>query len=117
MLQKAAGDPGDILQMVVWQRQLYSKVPDLKSLKVAKHVVEESDEFIKAFGNPRAHEDRYSQMIRELLKSFHETAESLGKMNLGLDPAVDEMEDHLKSPARLEKAHRDYLLKLAALPK
>jgi len=117
MLQKAEGDPGDILQMVVWQRQLYSKVPVLKSLKLAKRVVEESDEFIKAFGNPRAHEDSYSQMIRELLKSFHETAESLEKMNLRLEPAVDEMEDHLKSTARLEKAHRNYLLKLDALPK
>lgn len=117
MLQKAGGDPGDNLQMVVWQRQLYSRVPLLKSLPGAKHVVEESDEFIKMFGNPKSHEDSYSNMLRKLLKSFHETAESLEKMHLRLEPAVDEMEDHLKSPARLEKAHRNYLLKLDALPK
>lgn len=117
MLQKAGGDPDDILQMVVWQRQLYSKVPALKLLNAAKRVVEESDEFIKAFGSPKAHEDSYPQMIRELLKSFHETAESLEKMNLRLEPAVDEMAEHLKSTARLEKAHRNYLLKLNGLPK
>jgi hypothetical protein len=117
MQQKAGGDSADILQMVVWQRQLYSTVPALKTLKVAKHVVEESDEFIKAFGNPKAHEDNYPQMIRELLPSFHRTAESLEKMNLRLEPAVDGMEDHLKSAARLEKEHRSYLLKLDGLPK
>ena len=44
--------------------------PGAQDPQVAKHVVYESDEFIKAFGNPNAHEDRYRRMIREFCRVF-----------------------------------------------
>jgi hypothetical protein len=115
MLQKAKGDPADILQMVRWQKELYSTVPQLKQLKVAKFVVDESQEFIKGYGKRNAHEDTYPQMIRDLLKSFHDTADALEKQKIQLEPAIDDMEHHLSSLAQLEKAHRGYLLELERL--
>jgi len=118
MLQKAEGDPADILQMVLWQKYLYSTVPRLVQLKAARHVVEESDEFIRAYGKPHAHADSYSRMLRELGNSFHDTVEALECLDKELEKDAEEIQHHLdSSPGRLEKAHRNYLLELQNLVK
>ncbi len=117
MLQKEEGDPDDILQMVILQRELYSTMHDLNQFKGSKFVVEESDEFIKSYRKHFAHEDTYPQLIRELMKNFRETAEAMEKQNIKVEPEIEEMEHHLGSPAKLEKAHRAYLLKLQSLAK
>src|SRR6266404_124803 len=103
MLQKAQGDPADILQMVLWQRRLYSTAPELTHLKVARHVVEESDEFIRTYGRPKAQGDNYAELLHELHDSFHDTAEALEKQDRRLDAAADEIKEHYGSPAGLEK--------------
>jgi hypothetical protein len=115
MLQKQQGDPADILQMVLWQKQLYSTVPRLTSLKAAKHVVDESNEFIKSYDHPGAHPETYAEMIHELRGAFHETAEALECEKIHLEPLVNEMEHHLKELGPLEKAHRAFLLKLQGI--
>jgi hypothetical protein len=114
MIQKKQGDPDDILQMVRWQRHLYSTSPKLAQLREADFVIKESDEFLANY--PKHHGDTYPDLIRELLRSFHDTAESLEKMNVKAEREVDEMEDHLKTGLqRLEKAHRDYLVKVQSV--
>jgi len=116
MLQKAEGDPADILQMVLWQKNLYSTAPRLTRLKAARHVVEESDEFIRAYGKLQHRGDSYAQMLRELRDSFHDTAEALECLNKELGRDVEEIERHVDSSAdKLEKAHRSYLLELQSL--
>jgi len=117
MLQKAQGDPADILQMVLWQRRLYSTAPELTHLKVARHVVEESDAFIRAYGRPKAQGDNYAELLRELHNSFHDTAEALEKQDRRLEAAADEIKEHYGSPAGLEKAHRAYLMELQRVVK
>jgi len=117
MLQLEKGDPADVLQMVRWQKQLYSTISTLKGLHSADFVVKESQEFIDDFGRHKRHTDSYPELIHELLKSFHETAESLEKIGVKVEPEVDQMEDHLKSVDALEKAHHDYLAKLQTVPK
>jgi hypothetical protein len=118
MIQLEKGDPADVLQMVRWQMQLYSTVPALKGLHSAAYIVKESQEFIEDFGKRKRHADSYPELIRELLKSFHETAEALEKIGVKTEAEVHQMEDHLKSVDALEKAHRDFLAKLQAdLPK
>jgi hypothetical protein len=115
MLQKQQGDPADILQMVLWQKRLYSTVPRLTELKAARLVIEESNEFISSYDHPGPHEETYSGMIRELGGAFHETAEALECEKLNLEPLVHDMEHHLKDVGALEKAHRAYLLQLQKL--
>jgi hypothetical protein len=115
MLQKAEGDPADILQMVVWQRHLYSTAPRLTRLKAARHVVEESDEFIRAYGKAHAGGDSYAKMLRELRDSFHDTVEALECLDKELEKDAEEIQRHLDSPDKLEKAHRSYLLELQSL--
>lgn len=117
MLQKAQGDPSDILQMVMWQRTLYSTAPQLTRLKFAKRVVEESDEFIRNYGTPKAQGDSYVELIRELLGNFHKTAEDLEKQTERLEKEADEIQHHLGSLEGLEKAHRDFLLDLQSVVK
>ena len=90
-------------------------MPRLTSLKVAKHVVDESNEFIKSYDHPGPHPETYSEMIHELGGAFHETAEALECEKIHLEPLVGEMEHHLKEIGPLEKAHREFLLKLQAL--
>jgi hypothetical protein len=117
MLQLEKGDPADVLQMVRWQKKLYSTAPALKTLHSADFVVKESQEFIDDFGKRKRHADSYSELIRELLKSFHETAEALEKIGVKVEPEVDQIENHLNSVDALEKAHREYLARLQPLPK
>lgn len=112
MLQKAQGDAGDILQMVQWQRNLYATQARLIRFKHAKRVVEESDEFLKAYGKPSSHGDNYSQMIRELLHDFRDTAKVLKGEEKRLDRTIDQMKRHLGSLDQLERAHREFLLEL-----
>jgi hypothetical protein len=112
MLQKQQGDPADVLQMVIWQKKLYSTVARLSSLKAAHHVIEESDEFINSYDHPGPHEETYSHMLRELRGAFHETAEALECEKLHLEPLVDDIEHHLSQTGPLEKAHRAFLLRL-----
>lgn len=117
MLQKAQGDPSDILQMVMWQRRLYSTAPQLMRLKSAKHVVEESDEFIRDYGKPKSQGDTYTELMRELMGSFHQTAEALEKQTERLEKDADQIQHHLGSPEGLEKAHREFLLELQEVVK
>ncbi len=117
MIQKAKGDPADILQMVRWQRELYSQVPQLKQLPGSALVVKESQGFIAAFGKRERKADNYPELMRELLKSFHETADALAKAGVDAKNEVAAIEHDLGSLSALEKAHRDYLLKLQSVAK
>jgi transcriptional regulator NrdR family protein len=116
MLQKADGDPADILQMVRWQEELYRGRPRLEALACSHQVVKESQQFILAYGKRRDHAESYARLLRELSRCFHETAERMKQGHEDLEKAAEEIERSLQSPpAKLENAHRGFLLKLAAL--
>jgi hypothetical protein len=111
----AKGDPADVLQMVRWQEHLYSTVPQLKQLHSSDFVVKESREFIRDFVERRRHADTYPDLMRELHNSFKEAGEALEKIGVKVEREIDQMEDAGKSVTRLQKAHRDYLLRLQNL--
>jgi hypothetical protein len=117
MIQKAQGDPADILQMVLWQKHLYSTAPKLTRLKGARHVVEESDEFILGYGKPQNRANSYADLLRKLRDSFHDTAEALECADKRLEKDAEEIQRQLKAFDKLEKAHRTYLLELQSLAK
>jgi len=116
MLQKAEGDPADILQMVRWQKQLYLSKPQLRNLPGARRISEESERFIGSYGKRKMDDAAYRELILSLMRSFHETAESLEKLNVKIEPELHRLEEHLVlSVAGLEQAHQDYLVKLQGL--
>jgi len=113
MLQKAEGDPSDILQMVRWQEGLYHS-PRVEAVGCSKQVVKESQEFIRDYGRQRQRTEAYARLLRELHECFENTAERLEKGHEELKKAAEEIEKNLgASPGRLEKAHREFLLQLA----
>jgi hypothetical protein len=74
-------------------------------------------ETIDIYEKRKANGDDYQHLLSKLLVSFHETAEALERVSVHVEPQVGKIERHLKSAAALEKAHRDYLLKLDSLAK
>ncbi len=116
MLQKEEGDPADILQMVRWQKQLYVSKPQLQNLPAARRVEAESERFIGDYARRVMDTDAYRGLLRNLVFSFHETAESLDRLQIKIGPELRELEEHLgRSAGSLVKAHREYLVKLQEL--
>ncbi|MCP4593980.1 MAG: hypothetical protein GY842_24880 [bacterium] len=117
MLQLSNGDPADILQMVRWQRALYTKLAPLRKLSGAESVVKESDQFIAAYGTRKVTNKEYPALMRRLMSSFNETGESADLKRLRLQKEIAEMKNSLGDLTALQKAHRTFLLKLYKLDK
>lgn len=113
MLQLASGDTADILQNVRWQNELYTKVPSLARLRCSGSLRNASQEFIRAYGWRKISNKDYPALIRGLRRCFNETANATRTPGLDLT-AIDLSLGDLTS---LQKAHRDYLLKLQSLAK
>jgi hypothetical protein len=116
MLQKEQGDPADVLQMVRWQRDLYSMVPRLREFREFAPIITRSQEFIDAFGRHKTGAEDYQRLLKSLLPAFQATASRLSG-TIGLESEVKAIEGELNSVPSLEKAHRNYLLKLETLTK
>ncbi|HEX3125916.1 MAG TPA: hypothetical protein VH394_01165 [Thermoanaerobaculia bacterium] len=108
MLQKAQGDPADVLQMVRWQESLYRTQPVLQRLDCSAPVVKASQEFIGTYSRRR--QQVYPALLRELSACFHQTAKRMGSYKL--EQAAAALDRPNLSLAALEKAHREYLLAL-----
>jgi hypothetical protein len=117
MLQKLKGDPADILQNVMWQKELYSKIAHLKRLEFSTQVVKRSEEFIHDFEIRKVSNTDYPKLISDLLEIFCKTSKALAALNLQLEKDVTDINNNLNSEAALQRAHRGYLLKLQYLDK
>ncbi len=115
MLQKTKGDRADILQNVIWQSNLYANLPLLQAHSFASHVLKKSQEFIRSYEAREIGSAAYPGLIKALLDSFRKTAKAVDTASFNLEPAIVEMEQSLKSPTALQKAHRSYLLQLQSL--
>ena len=117
MVQKSKGDPADILQNVIWQKELYSKLPQLSELEFSVELVRKSEEFIHGYELRRINNIDYTKLISELLEIFRKTSKVLDTLNLQLEKDVEGMSINLSSQVVLQKGHRGYLLKLQSLDK
>jgi hypothetical protein len=108
MLQKAAGDPADILQTVAWQERIYRTRLDRPDC--ASKVVIESRAFIASFDARKP--EAYAALLRALSECFHQTARVLSRSQAKLEAAATAMEQPAVSSAALQKAHREFLLAL-----
>ncbi|HYR91649.1 MAG TPA: hypothetical protein VE422_46785 [Terriglobia bacterium] len=112
-LQLERGDPADILQNVLWQQDLYRRLPSLRKLECAKEIAERSRAFVQAFGGREGGTHGYQRHIEGLLHCFQDTAKALP--NLGLEKRIEEITRQIGDQTSLQKAHRQYLLVLEAL--
>ncbi|MGK7918004.1 MAG: hypothetical protein AB4038_21125 [Prochloraceae cyanobacterium] len=114
MQLKMQGDPADILQNISWMIDLYNSLPQLENLGQTLALLEQSQEFVRAYENKLVGNEDYPELIRNLLDTFQETAIAL-KQEISLENAITTIKQHLDSPTALQKAHRDYLLSLQYL--
>src|SRR5262249_21616579 len=112
MVQKAQGDAADIRQNVSWQTELFA-TPKATSWDCAAKVREQSRRFIRQYVTPAGGMNQYSPLLQGQVACFRETAQTLG--NEDLKQLVKVIEQRLGDPVTLQKAHRDYLLKLQTL--
>jgi hypothetical protein len=110
MIDFAKGNPLAVLHMVQWQRELYATAPRLKGLPVAADVVKESDAFIEAFKTTKDGGRDYAALLAKLQKSFAATA----KAGIDVGTELAAMQKAGRAVAPLQKAHREFLLKLDA---
>lgn len=106
-VQLSRGCAADILQTVRWQAELFG------ALGCSGDVAAESVRFIEGFGKRTVSNKNYPDLIRRLMACFAQTADSV-KSQVDLAPEIAVMEQSLRTPdlAAMQKAHRDYLLKL-----
>jgi len=110
MQQKAKGDPGDIVQMMSWQRALYRR-PALRKAPSAARVVEESSKFIAEAGRGVPPQQDYERLLHDQFPAFAETVDALGAPAT-LAQTFDALRASPSDPRALEHAHRDYLIAL-----
>lgn len=115
MRQLSEGDKADILQNVRWQKDLYASLPRLSRVPCSARLVEESGNFIRAYGDRKGGDKGYPPLLNNLSGCFRETAVTLGKEAPGLKRDIDEMLRRSGDLTALQKAHRDYLLTLQGL--
>lgn len=115
MRQLTQGDVADILQNVRWQRDLYRRVPELERLACTSSLITTSDRFITAYGERKASRNDYPELLRSVSNCFQETAATPLGTKLGLGADVSAMERAGKDLGRLQRAHRNLLLKLDGL--
>jgi hypothetical protein len=115
MVQLSKGDTADILQNVRWQNELYEKVPSLARLSCAGPLRNASHQFVRGYGMRKVRNQHYPEFIRGVRKCFDETAKATNLA--GLNDDITAMDHRLADLTALQKAHRDYLLKLQKLAK
>jgi len=114
MHQKDAGDQSDILQMVRWQHGLYAK-GDLAKVQDSTQVTGESQRFIEDFRSRRIGVAAYPGLLRRLHDVFSRTADMVGLSQTDLIADLKAIKAGVGSPAHLERAHRNFLLKVQRL--
>jgi hypothetical protein len=111
MRQLASGDSADILQNVRWQFDLYGG-PGLRELACSAEAQNASRGFAEGYVARKLRDKDYPGLIRNLFPCFKATAQALAPKGVDLRAELAAMEKQLGSPSALQKAHRDFLLKL-----
>lgn len=113
MLQKAQGDPADVLQNVRWQRDLYIGTPRLQELGAVAPLRELCESFIRRSMAGEVSEDAFPDFIRASLPLFMETERAFA--GRGLEARIKELEQSLGSVRAAQRSHHEYLLALQSL--
>ncbi len=110
MALKARGDLADVLQTVLWQRDLYLKNERLRTVPDANRLVERCAEFAASFGNRQSTIGDYPALTKELLDIFKSTATALAQLDL--TELIGSIEEAIDDPQALQRANREFLLHL-----
>lgn len=111
----ARGDVADILQNVRWQRELLVRVESLAALSAAGAIVEASRDWIQSYQEGAVDNSGYPAFLTGILGDLYSAAGELEGRLPGITGNVKAIEDNLGDLVALQKAHRDFLLRLQSL--
>jgi hypothetical protein len=114
MLQKAQGDRADILQVVLWQMDLYARSSVLQGLPDALAITQRSQKYVDLVTARTARIGDYAALLVDLLPAFGRAANALSGSVAGLQALVNNMGQATSARAR-QKAHHNFLLALQAV--
>ena len=114
MLQKAHGDPADVLQNVRWQIDLVAGSARLSALPDAAEILDRSRAFAERVGARAAGVRDYAELLAALVPALGRSADVLAGSGTGLHALVHGIEV-AKSTRERQKAHREFLLRLATV--
>ena len=111
MVQIKDGNVADILQNVRWQRRLFDEIPSLSETRAVKHIIVQSDEFIRNW-RPTANDyTLFSNLLKNLIPYFEEVVKILLSYDEGIQGILTQIREQ-KDFKELQNAHRMFLLKL-----
>jgi hypothetical protein len=115
--QLQQGDTADILQMVRWMQDLYLRVPRLAGLSSAGTIADASRSFVDSWSDQTVSTADYAPLLGSLNSPLAATAADLSVDLPGLADNVAAIQGAVSSGdlTALEKAHRDFLVRLQTL--
>jgi hypothetical protein len=109
---KQRGDPADVAQNMRWQADLLRDVPALGRTQDAAELREVSVSFDRGYAQGQLSARDYPGAVRRSLPALRRMDAAL---QLDQADALARMEASLNDPQALQRAHRDFLLRLDAL--
>jgi hypothetical protein len=111
-LDKQQGDVADIIQNIRWQLELFAgeKLANLPNVRTLEKL---SNAYIKAYTTNKISERAYSAYSSKIVTILKDTASYLGDEKL--NRLAEMMNQHINNPQRLQKAHYEFLLRLASI--
>jgi hypothetical protein len=113
MIDKQRGDVADILQTVLWQRDLYLAVEALRSLAKAHNLVEMTEDFSAKYRAAELAPYDYPDLVMQLFPLYYATSQRVSRPELIED--LKAMLDALQDQKLLQKAHADLLTNMEGL--
>ena len=113
MLDKQGGDVADILQNILWQKELYSTARELRNLDGIPELVETSEKFVAEFRAGKLTMNDFPSFVKKFIPLYYTTAKKILLPGLAID--VKEILEVINDPQLLQKAHADFLFKLEGL--
>ena len=113
LLEKSRGDAADVLQNVVWQRDLFGSAPGLSR---AADIVARSERFVSGWDARTVGPEGLAQVVQDLLGAYDDTVADAAGLGVDVAPALDALKAALDGDvAGLQREHRAFLLGLEAL--
>lgn len=111
-LDKKRGDVADVAQNMRWQSDLLSSVERVGRIEGVSELIRRSEQFDRGYASGRFSVEDYATAVERSLPVLVRINESL---DLNADEALAQIQESLADPQALQRAHREFLLRLETL--
>ncbi len=113
MLDKRNGDIADILQNILWQKELFVNKKEIKNLEGISNLINATNEFEARYRTRKFSLNDFSDLIRKFIPLYKVVDKKIPRLELAAD--IGKMQSAINDPKMLQKVHSDFLFKLESL--